>query len=851
MTKDFDDSEIQAALNGCAMEPTRRIQFIQSFAGIVAARIDTGVIEYASANLVDICGLNAQSTLGSTVGDILGRELWHAMNNRAAQKSYAKRRVTIGETGDEEHRCTVFGFRSGDHHVLELEPLGSDYAETQTPHDVLVTLVEEIEEETFIQDMLEKLVRLLRMMTGFDRVMAYQFDPDQNGAVVAEDRSSTLEPYLGLRFPNWDIPKQAREVMRAIPLRLIHDLRTDPVPILQNDQDADPLDIGLAHSRGVPDVHKHYMTNMKVGASMTLSIVVENQLWGMIAFHHKHARFVSENLRTILEEFAHFLNSKITALQHRDLLILVDRVEAVKGAILQEVEDDKDLVQSFDKIGPILLDVFDAQGVASLAGSQSFQTGRVPGQAVLDKLLHVGNNRPNQVVTFDDLSRRFPELSSDLNGLAGALVATTSKNRAIGIFREERTQTFQWAGKPDKSIRVDKDAVPHLEPRASFAAYVEEVRGTCAPWTDQDFQFARRIWPIVTSAERQVLMNTVNRQQGLMIEELNHRVRNILALVRAVSGQARRRYGSLNSYAKALEARIQALAAAHDIGQGKGLEAVSIRSIVAGEIEPYDNNEAPKVTVNGPDHHVVPEVAPIFALIIHELVTNAAKYGALSQDKGTVDITFFDETDAMRMTWIERGGPTVSEPENVGFGSVLIEHAVPHELDGSAQIDFHPNGVQASITLPKTVFRETTTTNAVLDTLPNLVTAPPASKIDAVGSVLLVEDNFVIAREVMDQVLEYGFEEVKVCSNVADAIEFLQDVTPTLAILDVNLGNGRTSQPVAEALEAIDVPYIFATGYGDVPLAEGTAGAAATLTKPVSTEALSSAISRVLSSILP
>lgn len=840
--------EFEEALRQCAREPTHSPGAIQPFGCLLGADQATGAVTYASLNAAPQLGHDGDSLLGLNLVDILGQSAIHDLKNALAASPVTGRRRYAGLYDVNGASFDVHGFVSGDTLVAELEPVGE--ADHPSPDNLrqLVGLNEQIETATFQQPLFESLVRLMRHLSGFDRVMLYKFDRDYNGEVVAEAKRPKLEPFLGLHFPHWDIPPQAREIMRQTPMRLIPDTTATACPVLTTRADLPPLDLTAGHLRAVAPVHLDYMKNMGVQSSMTLSIVVDDRLWGMISFHHQSPKLASPRLREMLSAFLPVFKTKLNALVQHERLALVNRVDAAKEAILQEIDEQSDLQQSFAMLAPILIDVFEADGFASLAGSQSFQHGQVPGQAILDRLLHLGNNHREEVIPIENLAADYPIQAADLNGIAGALVAATTPNRAIAIFRKEARQSLHWAGNPNQTVS-ETDGVKRLEPRGSYQAYLEEVSGRCLPWSEQDLYLATRLWVIINTAERRALLNTINRQQGLMIDELNHRVRNILSLVRSVSSQARRRYGTLNSYAQAVESRILALAAAHDIGLGVAREAVSITQIVQAELEPYKGPDETRVSISGPDAALRADIAPIFALIVHELATNAAKYGALSGD-GRISVTLSETAAGVGFDWIERGGPRVAMPKERGFGSTLIEQAVPHEFGGKATLRFDPAGVSASLVLPSTVLSDYLSAADAdrprLKPIGRPETESAGFSLETVsGTALVVEDNFLIAKEVVDQFFDLGFRDVEVFSNPQDALDYLEEVTPVVASLDVNLGNGDTSLPIAMRLQTLGVPFFFTTGYGEnfdmPPIIKDVAR----LTKPVSTTDLEAALSRV------
>ena len=353
-------------------------------------------------------------------------------------------------------------------------------------------------------------------------------------------------------------------------------------------------------------------------------------------------------------------------------------------------------------------------------------------------------------------------------------------------------------------------------------------------WTPQDIQLAESLLSSMISTERRML-DAVRARQSLMIDELNHRVRNILALIRSVSHQARKSHGSLDSYRNALEQRINALAAAHDIGSGHGVDSISLRRLITIETTPYVAESRDRVSVVDCDYWIAADKAPFFALLLHELATNAAKYGALSVPEGHLHIAVTKHEDGITMRWREVGGPRVVVPENRGFGSILIKNAVPYELGGTSELVFDPDGVRAEMWIPSDIFVASPEAGALDKSQIDVLQVDEPAKLNLPsGAILLVEDNFMLVLDLTDMLEELGAQTVVSAANVSDALRLIAQNSPYLAILDVNLSvAGGTSEPVAVRLRELGIPFVFATGYGksslmgldfDVPI----------LTKPIS-----------------
>jgi CheY-like chemotaxis protein len=215
---------------------------------------------------------------------------------------------------------------------------------------------------------------------------------------------------------------------------------------------------------------------------------------------------------------------------------------------------------------------------------------------------------------------------------------------------------------------------------------------------------------------------------------------------------------------------------------------------------------------------LAPHAFATLALVAHEMVTNSAKYGALKDSHGKVDVTWkIDETGRLVINWVERGGPAVQAPTRRGFGSTVIERSIPYDLQGEAEISYAMAGVEARFVIPAALVEAVDMQHD--PSAPNGVAATSAIESEAKplplkGRALLVEDNLIIALDAEEMLLRLGASSVEVASSVRDALAIIDREAPDFAVLDVNL-TGETSFPIAERLQKAKVPYVFATGYGD------------------------------------
>ncbi|WP_341367787.1 HWE histidine kinase domain-containing protein [Yoonia sp. BS5-3] len=842
MTTYASQSDVEQALQQCADEPIHIPGIIQPFGCLIAANEQNSIIGYASENAAEFVGIPVDKVLGQTLRDVLGKDAWHVIRNGLSRIKDGQKSIDAGtaQIGDGFFDLRIF--KSDGNLVVEIEAEQEDALGGSDALKTLTYLMGEIQKAANEQQLFEHTVELMQHLSGYDRVLIYQFDRNYNGQVRAEVIRSGMESYQGLHFPHWDIPAQARAVMGKIPLRFIQDVEQTPVPLLAQ-SDLPPLDITLATVRGVSSIHMEYLRNMGSAATLTLSVMIEDTLWGVISFHHRRPKVPPAGLRSILISFLSVFEGKLLALRQQDAL---DRIRSLDQGFVTNSDQETSLADLIPAAAPMILEMTNADGMSALTTDGAFTFGDTPDEDVLEALTELSTENHDTLV-IDALEEQFPEKTDSLNQCAGALVVGVLPDRSIALFRNERARAINWAGNPEKTIEFHEGNA-RLSPRGSFSTFLEQVEGRCEPWSPGEIYLIEHLRTLLQAAERQTMMDMLNRQQALMIGELNHRVRNILALVRSVSRQARRRYGSLDSYANAIENRIRALAAAHDISNGRSTDPVSIYALTQLEFEPFKTITDSQTAISGSDAFIKPEVAPIMSLVFHELTTNAAKYGALLTAAGHVQITFEELEKDLSIVWQETGGPRVNHPNELGFGMAMIEQAIPHELGGTAEVRFEESGLCAEFTIPKKHLvsgRHQVVAKLSRRTPIELEPMPEVPAYLHKGCVIILEDNFIVAKEMADQIRDSGASDIRIFATPDAVFEELDRVVPSLVVLDVNLSNGVTSSGVAARLHELDIPFLFVTGYGDELELDEMFSDAPRLLKPITVSEFNHAVAKL------
>jgi PAS domain S-box-containing protein len=195
-------------------------------------------------------------------------------------------------------------------------------------------------------------------------------------------------------------------------------------------------------------------------------------------------------------------------------------------------------------------------------------------------------------------------------------------------------------------------------------------------------------------------------QRDLLVKELEHRVKNTLSIVQSIATQTFRNSGVDASVQRAFEARLVTLSNVHDVLTKRGWDSADLHEVVSSALRPHNMLNPARFTVAGPPLRLGPKSAVALSMAVHELCTNAIKYGALSAESGHVEVSWSDADGRFRWTWRERGGPPVEKPARIGFGSRMIERALALQLSGVATIDYRPAGVVCSIDAPLAAIRD-------------------------------------------------------------------------------------------------------------------------------------------------
>ncbi len=296
----------------------------------------------------------------------------------------------------------------------------------------------------------------------------------------------------------------------------------------------------------------------------------------------------------------------------------------------------------------------------------------------------------------------------------------------------------------------------------------------------------------------------------VLMREVNHRAKNMLTLVQAIARQTAA--ADPKEFISRFDQRVQALAASQDVLVKSGWQRVPLESLIRAQLAHFQDLLDSRIVIQGPSLNISATAAQTIGIAVHELATNASKYGALSNGRGRVEIAWTmlggDGVPRFRMQWSEAEGPPVAAPERVGFGSTVLQHLARMSLSADAQLNFAASGLVWEITCPASRILE--------GDAPDPETRLAASQLRRAGGIwrriLVVEDETLAAIDVARELAEANYEVIGPAASVRQAMRLLEQGGCDAAVLDVNLGR-ETSEAIAQKLANAGVPFIVTSGY--------------------------------------
>ena len=485
----------------CDREPIHVPGNIQPYGALLVLEPGTLRILQA-ANGTDAILRSDGQLVGAVLADVLPASVFAAVEQveAATQTPGVSHLGTVRFAHDGGWRSYhAIAHRAGGRIILELEETVADEPgsfEDLYPH--VRDFLDSLQAVSSVQELANLAAREVRRITGLDRALVYRFDEDWNGTVIAEDRSEALPSYLDLRFPASDIPAQARELYRLNRLRLIADADYTPVPIEPTLDPATnaPVDLSLSVLRSVSPVHLEYMRNMGTYASMSISLLREGQLWGLISCHNAAPRRVPYHVRTACDFIGQILSLQLAAKDHASLAEQRHARRTIGARLLGHMAAEDHFLDGLIKHGDDLLALTNAAGAAVVFGGTSSLIGDTPASTDVDRIVAwlADRRRDDDVFATDNLAVVMPgsELLKDhASGLLAIAISQVHDSYVIW-FRPEVIRTVSWGGDPRKRAELEPDGL-RLHPRKSFEVWKETVSLRSSPWLEAEVEAAAEL----------------------------------------------------------------------------------------------------------------------------------------------------------------------------------------------------------------------------------------------------------------------------------------------------------------------------------------------------------------------
>lgn len=477
-------------LTNCESEPIHIPGSIQPHGCLLAVAEKEHTILFCSANTKEHIGIEPALLLNKKLDHVFSPGDSDHILQAASGPVIDNTELPTAHINNTDFNITIN--RSGNLLILEFEPFPDGKLHLPNLYTQTKKFTAFIEQCKTLRALCQAVAEETRNLTGYDRVMIYRFDADYNGEVFAESKRDDLEAFLGLHYPHTDIPVQARELYMRNLSRMIADVNYTPVPIVTTTGDTDNRALDLSHAvlRSVSPIHIEYLKNMGVGATLTISLIHNKKLWGLISCHHYSAHNLPHYTRLAAQLQGHFLTSQINVREVAEEYDLTHTSDAYLNDLQNLLLTNGSFVKNIIN-APALLKLVNADGCVIIHKGKIMHAGEAPAkQEILDLDTWLSENIPSGKLHTHKLSEIYPPAAKSA-GAAGIIYHALSGKPGDCIiwYRKEVEQTVNWGGNPTEAI-IKNAADGKLSPRKSFALWKQIVKLQSLHWSNAEINAA-------------------------------------------------------------------------------------------------------------------------------------------------------------------------------------------------------------------------------------------------------------------------------------------------------------------------------------------------------------------------
>lgn len=724
----------------CHEEPIHIPGYIQSFGYLIGIDAESHSITFFSKNIEDVFKIESLEKLfdkkltefPEVFKSIIDSDIYRSLPNFTRREN----ETFFDKIFIEDKQYHLSAFRSKSNIFLEFEKvLVNPNKQISNKYDNFYIVDND-------QEIWDLLLNTLSKIVNYDRMMVYKFMMDGSGKVVAEKTNDNLESYLGLHYPESDIPIQARELYLKKRKRIFSNVHSEPVPLLSKNLES--IDLTYSTSRGMSPIHGQYIKNSGASSSFSISIIIDDYLWGLVTCQNSQPKHIDLEDRVQAGIFTALASNAYSSFKSKNELNYRLKLNEKSAHLKTEFLKYNSLFDSLTENKAEIRNFLEADGLAVIAEEKIVTEGSTPDIATIEKITQWAHQYTEDSIY---LSRSFlkdhgKELGLDERA-AGVVIyfVERSKNNVLIWFRKEFDEHIDWAGNPEKKIEViyrDGEEKQMVSPRTSFKIFTEDIKGNSKRWNSRNIVALQAVRDLIleTSHKNYNTIKRLNDELKKVNEELDsfsytisHDLGtpltvmklNAQMLLKTLADPSEKSRNKINSIIEEIDSMAEMM---HDVLQ---LSRAKHSEIQLESLETYQTIEKiienAKITFGTPVSEVIIKECPeVLAdkTMLHQaflnIINNAIKYSS-QQENPKVEIEGIEDGDRVIYRISDNGIGIPKENKHKMFKifnrmdnakkfkgngvGLSIVHRIMRRIGGSVDYESSPNGTSFILTFKK------------------------------------------------------------------------------------------------------------------------------------------------------